>query len=212
MDAADPRDETLQAYERHADQYFERTSKTRSPLVDDLIDLTKRGQCVLELGSGPGRDAAALEEAGLIVDRTDGAESFVNMQRAAGHTARVLDFSANDFGGPFHAVFANAALLHVDRERLPGVLAVARRATVEGGVLVASFKKGAGEGWSHQKLDARRHFTYWLEDGLAAALVGSGWTVLSVEETTPSGSAERWVTAIARNVGPGVQVGCARAT
>src|SRR6478609_9465977 len=59
-EAVDPAVETLNAYDRHATQYVDRTSNARSPLVDDLIGLTSAGARVLELGTGPGRDAVAL--------------------------------------------------------------------------------------------------------------------------------------------------------
>ena len=195
----DPAVETLNAYEEHATQYVDRTSNARSPLVDDLIGLTAAGDRVLELGTGPGRDAVALEAAGLIVDRTDGAAAFVDRLHAAGHAARVLKLDAGDFGGPYDAVFANAVLLHVPRGRLTGVLEVARRATRVGGVLVASFKKGDGEGWSDQKLDARRHFTYWQEDALEAVVRGAGWTPLKIVDATQPTSAEKWITVLARH-------------
>jgi len=197
-EAGDAITETLNAYERYSAQYIERTSTERSPLVDALIELTNPGDRVLELGSGPGRDAADLESAGLVVERTDGAASFVDRLNAAGHAARVLSFYDEDFGGPYDAVFANAVLLHVSRPRLTDVLKVARRATSVGGFLVATFKKGTGQGWSERKLDARRHFTYWEEDELRPIVAAAGWTPLSIADTTRSTSAERWLTLIAR--------------
>ena len=90
--------------------------------------------------------------AAFMVDRTDGAESFVARLRMSGHAARVLDIRADDFGGPYDAVFASAVLLHLPRRELTGVLRVALRSTRVGGVLVASFKEGAGEGWSSKML------------------------------------------------------------
>ena len=197
-EVVDPTTETLNAYERHSAQYIERTSTARSPLVDVLIELTNSGDRVLELGSGPGRDAADLESAGLVVERTDGASSFVDRLNAAGHTARVLSFYDEDFGGPYDAVFANAVLLHVSRTRLTSVLKVARRAACDGGLLVASFKKGTGQAWSEQKLDARRHFTYWEEDDLRPIVAAAGWIPVSIADTTRPTSAERWLTLIAR--------------
>lgn len=194
-----PQDATLAAYERGARQYAEHTATAPAPEVDALLARVPAGAHVLELGSGPGRDAAALEAAGLWVDRTDGARAFVESQRAAGHAARVLDMRADDFGGPYDAVFANAVLLHVPRADLPGVLATARRACRPGGVLVASFKKGAGDAWTQVKLDDPRHFTYWDEAGLTAALTAAGWTTEQVAESTLPESAERWITVIARN-------------
>ena len=194
-----PQDATLSAYERGARLYAERTANAPSPEVDVLLVRVPAGAHVLELGSGPGRDAAALEAAGVTVDRTDGARAFVDAQRAAGHEARVLDVRAGDFGGPYDAVFANAVLLHVPRADLPGVLLTARRACRSGGVLVASFKKGSGEAWTQVKLDDPRHFTYWDERGLEGALTASGWTPEQVTESTLPESAERWITAIARH-------------
>ena len=198
-EAVDPAVETLNAYEGYASQYVDRTSNARSPLVDDLIGLTAAGDRVLELGTGPGRDAVALEAAGLIVDRTDGAAAFVDRLNAAGHAARVLNLDAGDFDGPYDAIFANAVLLHVPRARLTGVLEVARRATRLGGVLVASFKNGDGEGWSDQKLDARRHFTYWREDALQFVVRDAGWTPLKIVDSTQPTSAEEWITLLARH-------------
>ncbi|HEY9308479.1 MAG TPA: methyltransferase domain-containing protein [Microbacterium sp.] len=196
---ANPRDATLAAYERGARQYAERTPQDPSPLVDDLVALVPRGAHVLELGSATGRDAAALESAGLVVHRTDGATSFVEELRAAGHPARVLDVRADDYGGPYDAIFANAVLLHVPRADLPIVLATALRACRPGGVLVASFKRGTGAGWSDAKLDDPRHFTYWDEEGLREALLTAGWRPERVFESTRAESAERWITAIARS-------------
>lgn len=190
---------TLSAYELHAAQYIERTGSARSPLVDDLLSVTPPPAHVLELGSGPGRDAADLEAAGLRVDRTDGASAFVSRLIGEGHDARLLDLYADDFGGPYDAIFANAVLLHVDRHRLNAVLATARRATIPGGVIVASFKKGDGREWSHRKLDSPRHFTYWQEEPLHTCFAEAGWHPTRVEEITATTSTERWITVIARN-------------
>jgi hypothetical protein len=191
--------ETVLAYERYAQQYIANTPTARSPLIDDLIALTAADQRVLELGSGPGRDALALEAAGLIVDRTDGAASFVDRLRADGYSARLLNIHSADYGGVYDAIFANAVLLHVPRSQLTGVLTVARHATSIGGVIVASFKKGDGEGWSDRKLDARRHFTYWREGQLRDAFVAAGWTPIRVVDATQPTSSESWITVAARH-------------
>jgi SAM-dependent methyltransferase len=196
----EPNEETLDTYQLHAGRYIETTSDARSSLVDDLIALVPRGSTVLELGSGPGRDAIDLEIAGLVVSRTDGAAAFVRRFQNAGIEARVLNVHAEDFGGPFDAVFANAVLLHVERSNLSGVLRVALRATRVGGVLVASFKRGAGAEWSHRKLDSPRHFTYWEETDLSSVVITAGWGDVRVWESTQPTSTERWITVTARNI------------
>ncbi|TCK66173.1 bifunctional GNAT family N-acetyltransferase/class I SAM-dependent methyltransferase [Curtobacterium sp. PhB136] len=191
-------DRTLDTYERAADRYADRTDGHRAGLVDDLLGLVAPGARVLELGSGPGRDALALEAAGLRVDRTDGARSFVDRLREDGHVARVLDVRTGVFGSGYDAVFANAVLLHVRREELPGVLRRAFVAVVPGGVLAATVKRGDGEDWSTRKLDRPRHFTYWTGDALASVVSETGWTDVDVRETTAPGAEERWLTVTAR--------------
>ncbi|MFJ7288767.1 GNAT family N-acetyltransferase [Curtobacterium sp. NPDC098951] len=189
---------TLDAYERAADRYAERTDDHRAGLVDDLLALVPVGAHVLELGSGPGRDALALEAAGLAVDRTDGARSFVDALRSAGHEARLVDVRSDAFGGPYDAVFANAVLLHVGRSALEGVLARLRDAVHPGGALAATLKRGDGEAWSTRKLDRARHFTYWTPGPLAEVVGRSGWADVDVRETTRPGADERWLTVTAR--------------
>jgi SAM-dependent methyltransferase len=196
---SDASDATLATYEQYAGRYIERTSTVPSALVDDLISLTGPAAVVLELGSGPGRDALALEAAGLIVHRTDGAVSFVERLHQDGFRANVLNVLTDDFGGPFDAIFANAVLLHVPRAQLQSVLATALRATRVDGVLVASFKKGVGDEWSDRKLDAPRRFTYWQENDLQHIVRAAGWTPLQIFEWTSPKSSERWITLTARN-------------
>jgi len=71
---ADPNDATLAAYQAGADRYIERSPALppawRSYL-DRLADPVGHGH-VLELGSGPGRDAAYLEQRGVRVTRDAG--------------------------------------------------------------------------------------------------------------------------------------------
>lgn len=189
---------TLLAYERGADRYTARTDDHRAGLVDDLLALVSPGARVLELGSGPGRDAAALEAAGLGVDRTDGARAFVDRLRAEGHDARLLDVRRDDWGGPYDAVFANAVLVHVERAATPAVLGRALHAVRPGGVLAATVKRGDGAGWSDRKLEDERFFTYWTEPDLTACVRAAGWDRVEVRETTRPGAEERWLTVTAR--------------
>ena len=143
------------------------------------------GARVLEIGSGPGRDAAALEAAGLRVRRTDITPAFVELLRADGYDADVLDPLTDDLadpaapGTPYDAVWAER-LPAPRRPRRPADRAGApRRASpAPGGLLHASLKEGDGESWSlHGHVSSPRHFTYWREEALRAVLEGAGWSV-----------------------------------
>jgi SAM-dependent methyltransferase len=159
---------------------------------------------VLEIGSGPGRDARALEATGLSVRRTDVTLGFVDLLRAAGHAADVLDPLTDDLddpqrpGTPYDGVWASACLLHVARADLPVVLGRLAAATRPGGVLHLSVKEGAGEGWSvHGSVSAPRRFTYWTGPELHAAVAGSGWQV-EQHGYREGRRGERWLDLLAR--------------
>lgn len=137
---------------------------------------------VLEIGSGGGRDALALEERGVRVRRTDVTPAFVDLLRAQGHEADVLDPLTDDLGGPYDGVWANACLLHVDRSDLPTVLRRLAEATRRGGVLALSVKEGDGEIWStHGTVSSPRRFVLWRAPGLTEVLESSGWVVQDVQ-------------------------------
>ena len=147
------------------------------------------GGTVIEVVSGPGRDADHLESRGLRVQRTDATAAFVDRLRADDHDVRPLDVRTDPLGGPYDAVFAQAVLRHLSREQLAAfagrALAAVRRGGVLaavrlGGVLAATVKEEDGEAWTTDKLDAPRWFTYLLALALRVVFEASGWSVISL--------------------------------
>lgn len=201
---------TVAAYDRHAEDYRAGTQpvseQTRLHLTDFLAALPEpRSARVLEIGSGPGRDALWLERAGVSVRRTDVSPRFVELLRADRHEADLLDPLHDDLTDParpsmaYDGVWASACLLHVDRGDLPSVLARLGAATRPGGALGLSVKEGDGEAWTSQGLvGAPRHLVYWRADPLRATVESAGWTVLSLERRVSERSGETWLDLIAR--------------
>jgi len=193
-----PGDVTLGSYDAAAHLYLMHSAPPRPAVLaylDEVARLVGDGT-VLELGSGPGWDAMYLESRGPRVLRTDGAPAFVQMLEAAGHQTRLLDVRVDDFGGPYDAVLADAVLLHVTREQFVDVLQRARQAVADGGVLAVTLKEGDGEAWTEAKLGRPRHFTYWREPAVRAALLETGWQVLTLEHV--AGRVEPWLFVLAR--------------
>ena len=193
-----PGDVTLGSYAAAAHLYLMHSAPPRPAVLaylDEVARLVGDGT-VLELGSGPGWDACYLENRGPEVLRTDGAPAFVQMLQAAGHQAQLLDVRVDDLGGPYDAVLADAVLLHVTREQFVDVLQRARQAVASGGVLAITLKEGDGEAWTEAKLGRPRHFTYWREPAVRAALMDTGWQVLSLEHV--AGRVEPWLFVVAR--------------
>jgi SAM-dependent methyltransferase len=187
---------TVAAYDASAAEFRDGTAAmpdSVSTTMDDFVSALPRGARVLEVGSGPGRDAAALEWRGVSVRRTDVSPGFVRLLREAGHEADVVDPLTDDLADPqrdgaaYDGVWANACLLHVARGDLPTVLARLAAVTGPGGALRASFKEGDGEGWStHGHVAAPRFFVLWREEPLRAACEGAGWRVAAVHRVTTS--------------------------
>ena len=195
----DAKTATIAAYQADAAAYAAGTAELTSvvPEIDAFAAQLSAGALVLEIGSGPGRDARWLEERGLRVRRTDVTPAFVDMMRADGFAADVLDPLVDDLGGPYDAVWASAVLLHLQREEMRVVLARLRTVTKLRGVLAVSVKEGDGEVWStHGHVSAPRHFTYWRERPLLTVLVGSGWQVTRVARHV--GQRDRWLDVFAR--------------
>jgi SAM-dependent methyltransferase len=179
---------TVESYQAQAEEYAEATLELPDSVGESMdrfaADLGE-GARVLEIGSGPGRDAGQLEERGLRVRRTDITPAFVRLLRQQGHEADVLDPLHDDLSdpaGPYDGVWASASLLHVRREDLPAVLDNLASVTRPDGRFFLALKEGDGARFSrHGSIGGPRHFTFWREEPLTAALEAAGWRVDSVE-------------------------------
>jgi SAM-dependent methyltransferase len=201
---------TVGSYDAYADDYTAGTSEMPDVVAANIARFVgavgPEGR-VLEIGSGPGRDALALEQIGLSVRRTDVSPGFVRQLRTAGYVADELDPLRDDLtdplrdGAPYDGVWANASLLHVARESLPVVLRRLAAVTRPGGTLHVTLKEGDGERWSvHGHVGAPRFFTFWREEPLREVLREAGWRVDEVRrgESEPvDRPSEAWLAAFA---------------
>lgn len=198
---AEQRRRTIAAYQADARTYRDSTQDLSDAVgraMDQFAERCGPGASILEIGSGPGRDALALEQRGLTVDRTDITPAFVDLMRADGHRAKVVDPLVDAIGGPYRGVWANAVLLHLDRYEAPVVLYRLAQATVPGGWLSASVKVGDGETWvTRGTIAGERHFTFWQQDSWMSALAAAGWEVVDVEQG-PGRQTDTWLRTLAQ--------------
>lgn len=201
----DPVAATVAAYDASAAAYRDGAGAVPAgldALVRRFADRVGPGGRVLEIGSGPGRDARALEALGLSVRRTDISAGFVALLRADGRRADRLDPLVDDLADPdraaaYDAVWASACLLHVGRADLPVVLGRLAAVTRPGGCLHASLKEGDGEVWStHGHVRDPRHFVLWREQPLREALDGAGWAVDELDRHEGQRT-DRWLDVLA---------------
>jgi len=207
---------TIAAYDGAAQIYGgDEINEALRSVLDRFLQLLQPGAHVLEVGSGHGRDARALETGGCRVRRTDITPGFVERLRAAGHSADVVDPLTDDLRDPaapevpYDAVWASACLLHVARADLPIVLERLAAVTRPGGALHVSLKEGDGEDWStHGTVAAPRRFVYWREAPLRDALATAGWEVLEVGRSTGhtvGRASENWLDVLARRADTGAR-------
>ena len=193
---------TVASYDAFAGEYARATEQMPDDVraaVDRLAEALPQGARVLEIGSGSGRDAKALEQHGVSVRRTDITPGFVQTIRADGYPADWLDPLVDDLADPerdepYDAAWANASLLHLRREDFPTVLERLAAVTATGGLFALSLKEGDGARFStHGHVDAPRHFTFWREPQLREVLDAAGWDVESVEHVSGSEAGDPWL-------------------
>ncbi|MEZ5095079.1 MAG: methyltransferase domain-containing protein [Nocardioides sp.] len=198
---------TVAAYDAAAEEYHQGTQELPVSVVevlDRFVRLLPPGGRVLEIGSGGGRDAEAMEARGAVVRRTDITAGFVRLLHEQGYAADLLDPLTDDLADPddptrpYDAVWASASLLHVAREDLPIVLTRLATATRATGLLHLAVKEGDGEEWStHGHVPLPRRFVYWRERELRQVLSGAGWDVLEVRRVPGSVSEQIWLDVVA---------------
>ena len=182
-----PNARTVESYEQIADDYGRETAGDRV-LASGLARLAKTvpGGHALEIGSGPGWDADALEEAGLMVRRTDVTQAFIDFQRDRGKQADRLDAINDDLSGPYDAVVALHVLQHVEPADLPAVLAKVAGALRPGGRFLVSIPLGEGAGWEVGESGSPYYRALWSRAEFTAALEQAGlepeWTDQAVED------------------------------
>jgi SAM-dependent methyltransferase len=166
---------TLRFYERFAHEYILQVSPRPPAAV--ATALRRMVRCVappglvLEIGSGPGRDADFVESLGVAVRRTDPTRAFRDMQAARGKSVERLNLLHDPLGGPYDAILAMCVLIHIERGRTDRVLRKVRNALRPGGAFLVSVWEGTGES------AGAYHMTYWTRDALITRLEAVGLAV-----------------------------------
>lgn len=110
-----------------------------------LAELKADGKrTLLELGAGPGRDSLFFAERGLEVLATDLSGEMVQLCRAKGLRAEVVDMMDLPFAAEsFDAAYALNSLLHVPHAAFPATLRGIARVLKPGGLLYLGLYGGA---------------------------------------------------------------------
>ena len=145
--------ETIDYYNKYAEEYFNKTVNVSMQAVYDQFEVyLKPGDKILDLGCGSGRDSLYFLSKGYEVISVDGSKEMCRLaEDYIGRDVRNITFDKLDYDNEFDAVWACASLVHVDIGEITDVLFRIQRALKKKGVLYASWKYGTGERIANQK-------------------------------------------------------------
>jgi ubiquinone/menaquinone biosynthesis C-methylase UbiE len=182
----DPELQTIAAYDAQSVAYAEH-SRDRAPLNrlhEHFESLVGGGARVLDLGCGPGHDAAELVSRGLKVTGLDLSRGLLLEARShsalAGSLiqadARQLPIVSYTFDG----VWSCASLLHVPKRDVAHAIAELYRVLKPGGILFTSMSEGGEPGAIPVISDglSQRLYYYHREGDWASLVSGAGFEIL----------------------------------
>jgi len=170
-------DRTLGFYAQEAAAYASRGDYLNLKHIEAFLALLPAGAAILELGCGAGRDSEFMIGRGFQVRPTDGTPELAQAaEQRLGIPVATLLFADLDETGTCDGIWANACLLHVPGEDLPGILSKIHAALKTGGVFYASFKAGEAEG--RDQFD--RYYNYPSESTLRGWYAASDWADVTV--------------------------------
>jgi ubiquinone/menaquinone biosynthesis C-methylase UbiE len=178
---------TIKTYDQVAKEYLKR-NQDRAPILDLLNRFTglvyRQGVStlpVIDVGCGPGYDAAALCKEGLQCYGLD--LSWKMLKTGTEHFGGeyiMADMSRLPFSSGIGGLWCCASLLHLHRQELPLVLEELARILIQNGLLCLSVKEGEGGRWTNSPFgdNAQRYFTYWKQDELDPLIEAAGFRIL----------------------------------
>jgi ubiquinone/menaquinone biosynthesis C-methylase UbiE len=178
-----PSQTTTNSYDQITDQYLQR-NQDRSVMAESLdrfANYLTPGGIVLDVGCGPGFDAALLRDKNLQVT---GIDRSLGMMTAGKNlfpgTYVQADMAHLPFKPIFDGLWVNASLLHIQRDQVPLVLQEFCQILKPSGILFISVQKGSDEKWitGPYTNTVKRWFTYWTYKTLEECLRQSGFKIL----------------------------------
>lgn len=170
-------------YDDETKVFWERFPRT---FFDRFAELSK-GK-VLDVGSGPGRDALLLKERGQEVVCLDASSAMVGMCQAKGLEAVLADFKSLPFGdGSFGGVWAYTSLIHVPKtEAVQAVLEI-HRVLKDDGIFGLGLIEGETEGYRESSgVNKPRWFSFYTKPEVEELLQKNGFKIIYFEEFKPN--------------------------
>ncbi len=183
-------DDTIRAYEAISELYDAQTKdfweQFPKRIFSEFCSLLK-GNRVLDLGSGPGRDAEYLRDLGMDVSCVDGAESMIHITEKKGFNSILKDLRSEDIQFyNYNGVWAYSSFIHITIPEAKKVLERISHSMKEGSILFLGLIEGNGyESLSVSGSEFIRMFQYYTRETIEEIITGTGFRLLKIEEFKP---------------------------
>lgn len=197
-DVCDNNRRTVADYESSAREYAATVAGRPSASAEALRRLAAEvgpGKRLLEIGSGPGWDADALEALGIDVHRTDVTAAFCELQIERGKRCDRLDLLSDPIEGRYGGAMMLCVLQHFERAQLAGALRKLADALDANGPLLLMYPEGHDE-VRERGAGGDYRVVRWAAAALDAQLAQAGFT--RVWEHVAEGRGGTWRTVLAR--------------
>jgi SAM-dependent methyltransferase len=147
---------------------------------------------VLEIGSGAGLDADALDQAGFEVIASDYVPSFVELLQGSSYQVITLDAKNDTIPSgltPLDGIYANAVFVHFSPNDFKNTLTKFNQALRDGGYMYFSVMHGEGTEVAGRAKGIEREFFYYKNEDLNRLLEETGFTIDKIEYPID----EKWI-------------------
>jgi len=177
----------IQAYDTIVEEFYKNTKDIEQVEIEirkEFLSYIKKGDKILDLGCGPGRDAKAFTDLGYKVIGVDLSEKCINKAKTIAPEAefKVMDFLNLDFEKEsFDAVWFSAGLLCVEKRFALNILNEINKILIENGILFISVKEGKGEGFQLDKrYNVEKYYAYYTEEEVRRLLIDADFEIIKV--------------------------------
>lgn len=182
--------QTVAAYNAYAEKYNEETKDFWERFPRTFLDafMKEHPTNVLDIGSGPGRDALLLKERGIAVTCLDASPRMVERTQRLGFASVEGDCLALPFpNNTFNGVWAYTSLLHIPKKDLPQALGEIYRVLKPHGTLGLGLIEGNEEIYrTTEKVPEPRLFAFYTQEELRQALKEAHFSPIFEEIMQPN--------------------------
>ncbi len=175
---------TIDGYEKTLDSYVKKMdSLEKYDEPEKFLSYFGKVPLILDLGCGPGKDAAIFIKNEARVIGVDLSKKMIEIakKRVKGADFKVMDITSLSFkNNYFNGIWARASLLHLKKREIPKAIKEAYRVLKKDGIIYAGVKKGTGEGFVADKRynDVEKFYSFFSKKEIEKMLEKEGFKII----------------------------------